>query len=252
MANNWTREETILAFNLYCKIPFGRIDMKNPEIIALANRINRTPSAVSFKLANLARLDPALKQRNIAGASHGSKLDVEVWNEFHKDWDKMAYESEILLGESHTDTYIQEDIDLSQMPKGETRNSIVRTRINQSFFRASVLTAYDNKCCITGIPMNSLLIASHIVPWARDIENRTNPKNGLCLNALHDKAFDQGLITVTSHYKIRVSSKLEKHALTPAIKDFFVKYRNAKICAPTRFSPDKKFLEYHNDAIFQP
>lgn len=252
MANNWTREETILAFNLYCKIPFGRIDMKNPEIIALANRINRTPSAVSLKLANLARLDPALKQRNIAGASHGSKLDVEIWNEFHQNWDKMAYESEMLLGHSHTDTSAENDIDLSQLPKGETRNSIVRTRINQSFFRSSVLTAYDNKCCITGIPMTSLLIASHIVPWACDIENRTNPKNGLCLNALHDKAFDDGLITITINHKIRVSSKLEKHILTPAIQAFFLSYKDCEIATPTRFTPDKKFLEYHNDTIFQP
>ena len=65
---NWTREELIVAFNLYCKIPFGRIHIRNPLIIELAKAIGRTPSALSWKLANFARLDPALRKRNIAGA----------------------------------------------------------------------------------------------------------------------------------------------------------------------------------------
>jgi putative restriction endonuclease len=68
---SWTRNELILAFNLYCQIPFGRIHIRNPEIIALAARLQRSPSAVSWKLANLARLDPTLAKRNIKGATHG-------------------------------------------------------------------------------------------------------------------------------------------------------------------------------------
>ena len=72
--NKWTREELIIAFNLYCKIPFGKIHIHNPDIISLAKILGRTPSAVSWKLANFASLDPFLKKRNISGASHGSKL----------------------------------------------------------------------------------------------------------------------------------------------------------------------------------
>lgn len=95
--NKWTRDELILAFNLYCKIPFGTIHIRNPQIIALAKVLGRTPSAVSWKLANFASLDPSLKKRNIAGASHGSKLDAEIWNEFVSDWERLAFESEKLL-----------------------------------------------------------------------------------------------------------------------------------------------------------
>ena len=76
---NWTRDELIVAFNLYCKTPFGRIHIRNPEIIALAKVLGRTPSAVSWKLANLASLDPSLKKRNIAGATPGGKLEKEIW-----------------------------------------------------------------------------------------------------------------------------------------------------------------------------
>lgn len=60
--NKWTRDELILAFNLYCKIPFGTIHIRNPQIIALAKVLRRTPSAVSWKLANFASLDPSLKE----------------------------------------------------------------------------------------------------------------------------------------------------------------------------------------------
>ena len=87
-SNKWTREELIIAFNLYCKIPFGKIHIHNPQIISLAKLLSRTPSAVSWKLANFARLDPSLQNRNVTGASHGSKLDIEIWNEFSKDWEK--------------------------------------------------------------------------------------------------------------------------------------------------------------------
>ncbi len=49
MANNWTREELIIAFNLYCKIPFSKSVKTNPEVIKVANLVGRTPSSVAFK-----------------------------------------------------------------------------------------------------------------------------------------------------------------------------------------------------------
>jgi len=54
--DNWTREQLILAFNLYCKLPFGRLHHRNPQIIELAGMIGRTPSAVAWKLSNFASL----------------------------------------------------------------------------------------------------------------------------------------------------------------------------------------------------
>src|SRR5271157_5928372 len=94
---DWSRKELIVVFNLYCKIPFGKIHIRNPLVIRLAKAIGRTPSAVSWKLANFARLDPSLLKRNIVGATHGGQSEVEIWNEFSNDWDKLAFESERLL-----------------------------------------------------------------------------------------------------------------------------------------------------------
>ena len=93
----WTRDELILAVNLYCKLPFGRLHRQNPDVINLAKIIERTPSSVAYKLVNFASLDPSLKARGIKGASNASKLDAEIWDEFFNNWDILPYESEKLL-----------------------------------------------------------------------------------------------------------------------------------------------------------
>ena len=130
---DWNREELIVAFNLYCKTPFGRIHIRNPAIIKLAIAIGRTPSAVSWKLANFARLDPSLQKRNIAGASHGAHGEVEIWNEFINDWEHLAFESERLLVEM-TGQHLPSLDDPQQFPEGRTRDAIIRARVNQGFF----------------------------------------------------------------------------------------------------------------------
>ena len=252
-STRWTREELILAFNLYCKIPFGKMHSRNPNVIALATILGRTPSAVSWKLANFARLDPSLKERNISGASHGSKLDIEIWDEFNHDWEKLSFESEKLLAEKEN-KQIEEvtEIEISDLLKaGKEREAVVKVRVNQSFFRKSVLAAYNFRCCITGLGILELLNASHIVPWAKDETNRINPRNGLCLNAIHDRAFDRGLLTVTPEYKIKISSSIKHGLIDSAVEDFLLRYDGVEIELPTKFLPDVKFLEYHNKSIFR-
>ena len=91
---DWTREEHVLAFNLYCKIPFGRIHHNNPQIMELAKMLGRTPGSVSMKLSNFARHDPELKARGIKGLSRGAKGEEEVWAEFENDSETLAFESE--------------------------------------------------------------------------------------------------------------------------------------------------------------
>jgi len=249
---NWSREELIIAFNLYCKTPFAKINASNKPIIDLAQIIGRSPSALALKLVNFARLDPALQQRGISGMSHGSKAEISIWNDFNNDWDKLAYESEQILSK-YTGQSIENISGIQQVQfelKGKDRESLIKTRVNQNFFRNTVLASYDYHCCITGISVPELLVAGHIIPWSIDKENRMNPLNGICMNALHDKAFDKGLITITPDYIIRISEKLEKHIDKPSSESFFLPYVNTKISLPHRFLPDKRFLEYHNNEIF--
>ena len=96
---NWTRDELIVAFNLYCKIPFSKIYYKHPQIVKLAHIIGRTPSAVALKLVNFGRLDPELQKRNIVGMRHGSKSEETIWNEFRNNWEELAFEGERIFAE---------------------------------------------------------------------------------------------------------------------------------------------------------
>ncbi len=244
----WTRSELIVAFNLYCKTPFGKIHNRNPDIIALANSLGRTPSALSWKLANFARLDPSLRKRNISGAGHGAKLESEIWNEFADDWEGLSFESERLRIELLNEPVPMESE--QSFPEGKSRDAVVRVRVNQGFFRSAILTAYESRCCITGLSVPRLLCASHIVPWSVDLKNRTNPRNGLCLNALHDRAFDCGLIAVTAEYRVLISPLLKRIG-DRALEAFIRPYEGVKIELPERFQPDVTFLKYHEETIYQ-
>jgi putative restriction endonuclease len=140
--------------------------------------------------------------------------------------------------------------DPQEFPEGRTRETIVRARINQGFFRASVLAAYGARCCITGLSIPQLLNASHIVPWSVDVKNRTNPRNGLCLNVIHDRAYDCGLLTVLPELTVKVSPKLKVGAADKAAQDLLWRFENTHISLPRRFAPDENFLRYHNENVF--
>jgi putative restriction endonuclease len=248
----WTREELILAINLYCKLPFGKIHRNNPDIKNLASLIGRNPGAVSFKLVNFASFDPSLKARGIKGAANSSKLDKQVWDDFYNNWDELSFESEILRLKLFKVSLLDEfDLNEGDLPKeGKIREQVIKARVNQNFFRRIILASYNNRCCITGLQQPDLLISSHIRPWNLDVQNRLNPHNGLAINALHDKAFENGLLTITPDYKIRISSILLKQK--GVAESIFKSYHNKDIILPSRFLPDKKFLEYHSDIRFKP
>ena len=253
MRKNWSREEKILALDLYWKIPFSKIGKTNKLIVQLADLIGRTPSAVGLKIANLAHWDPELQARNISGMKNTSKLDKEIFEEFYGRWDQLAYESEIIkssFGLTETDCY--DGVDMSDIPTGADKESVVKTRVGQKFFRESVLGNFNYQCCVTGINSPLLLRASHIKPWRNSdpLTERTNPKNGLCLNNLHDQAFDCGLITLNMNYELIFSKELKNVKMNLGTRDWFYSFKGKKIFLPEHFLPDKKFIEYHNDYIF--
>lgn len=251
----WNREETILAFDLYCRIPFGKISQSNPDIIELAALLGRTPGSVALKMHNLAHYDPKLQERNVTAMAHGSKLDGEIFEEFSRDWTKLSYQAQLIKAKMQKKN-IAEIIDLGdvdEIPAGEYRERMMKQRVGQYFFRMSVLNSYSNRCCITGLKKSELLVASHIKPWNVSDEQteRTNPSNGLCLNTLHDKAFDKGLITISKDFKIIISSRLNETEMDKATREWFWGYNHKQILLPNKFLPGEKFIEYHNDVIFQ-
>ncbi len=251
-SNNWTREETIVAFNVYCKIPFKNSSKTNPIIIKYANIIGRSPSALNMKVGNFGRLDPELKKQGIVGLGNGSKLDEIVWNEFNGNWEKLAYESELLIA-AFQNKKVEEIIDdeVFEFPIGTEKETVIKQRVNQNFFRSTILSSYNLKCCITGLSISDFLVASHIKPWKLDELNRLNPHNGLCLNSIHDKAFDKGFMTITPDYKIKVSKYFDDFKKDEAVPDLFLKYENQSIILPDRFLPSKEFLDWHYKNLFK-
>ncbi len=249
--NNWTKEQTIVALNLYCKIPFNRVISTHPEIIRVAKIIGRSTNSLKMKIGNFGSFDPELKKHGIVGLSNTSKLDKEVWLEFNNNWETLAFESEKLIADFSGTTLEQSlELDTTNFPQGKEREAVIKARVNQTFFRSAILSSYNSKCCITGISIPALLVASHIIPWSQNQKERLNPRNGLCLNSIHDKAFDKGLITITADYKIRVSNYLQDLVDEVAVNDYFLKHNNQAISLPDRFLPEKDFLNFHFENIF--
>jgi len=248
---NWTRTETLLAFRLYCYTPFGKLHQSNPDIIELAQRIGRTPSAVGMKACNFASLDPLHQARGVVGLANRSKLEEQIWEEFAADSESIADEAE----RAH-ETYSLTDSSNSGgqagvHPEGPTEvTRVVKTRRAQRFFRQAVLTSYGNRCALTGIAIPSLLNASHIIPWSSSVEHRADPCNGICLNALHDRAFDRGLITFDEKYQVVISPQVSSETELGKLLSQFIGIRGAKIHIPERFGPNLEALDYHRNNIY--
>ena len=250
----WTRDELLLAINLYCRLPFGKLHTRNLEIIDLSKYLNRTPGSVAMKLVNFASLDPSLKARDISGLQNTSKLDREVWGEVYADWETLAFESQKAFLKIQSRD--KSDRSISEIgfeaPIGETEaDRITKTRLVQGFFRNTVLASYNNNCCFCSLNIPSLLVASHIIPWKDSKEKRADPTNGLCLCSLHDKAFDRGFLGVDADYRILVSSSMKKIKSKSKLHTIaLVDIEGIEIILPNRFFPDLSSLEYHREKTF--
>ena len=185
---NWTREQTLLLFRLYCQIPYGRMSAGTPEVVALATLIGRSNNAIPLKASNFARLDPLHRARGVKGMSHGAKLEEVIWAEFETASAAVADEAEAIYEwavahkglpkelSEHKDIDRGRAAETSPIPSGETESRReVKTRRVQSFFRAAVLSSYGGRCGLTGLSVPGLLNASHIVPWAERESSRADP-----------------------------------------------------------------------------
>lgn len=249
----WSREELILVFNLYLKLPFGKMHTRTPEIIEMANLIGRTVNSIAIRLTNFAACDPYHQDRGVKGMVGGIKQCQPIWDEFFGNKELLIFESENILAqkenltiESKFDEILFDIKDL----KGETKLREVKTRVNQNVFRQIVVANYSGKCAITGIDLQELLFASHIIPWSKNEEERLNPENGICLSALYDKAFDKGLIAVNESYHILISDKLKKKKQADYYGKYFAPIENQLLISPQRYFPKKEFIQYHLDEIF--
>jgi putative restriction endonuclease len=250
----WTKEELILALNLYLKLPFGKVHHSNPDIIHLAKLIDRVPNAVSMRLSNFASVDPFHQQRGVKGLTGGIPQVQPIWDEFINNKENLLFESERILAElekQSIETKFAEILSGTENLKGETKLREVKTRVNQNVFRQIVLANYSGKCAITNIDIPDLLIASHIIPWSTNEHERLNPENGICFSPLYDKAFDKGLIGIDTNYRVIISSEIKDRTTKVFYHDYFGKIEGKSIEKPQKYLPRKEFLEWHLDTIYR-
>jgi putative restriction endonuclease len=246
----WSRDELILTFDLYCRIPFSKTKANNPAVIDLARILFRSPASVARKLGNFGAFDPELKKKGISGLTHASKQDKVIWDEFNSDWGRLVVEAATIREQKTGKPNIMgDDIGIPVVSGPTEREGVARQRIHQDFFRASVLAAYNEQCCVCRIPHRELLIASHIIPWNIRDDTRVNPENGLCLCATHDRAFDHGLMAIGTGFTLILCDRLRKSP-DPASTTVFRSYDGKHILLPDRFLPRREFLRWHLENIF--
>ena len=80
----WTEDETRQALELYRRTPFSQFHDRNPEVVMLAKRMNRSAASVAMKLGNFASLDPNVTRTGRKGLYNASAQDRRIWTESQK------------------------------------------------------------------------------------------------------------------------------------------------------------------------
>jgi len=250
----WTRDETLLALRLYCLTPFGRIHTGNEDIQQLAAVIDRTPNAVAMKMLNLASFDPAITSTGRVGLVNASALDEKTWQKFDGHVDQLLYASEAAarrVAEAVPDILLPEKLrDVAYSGPTEILRLSPQRRA-QRFFRETVLASYNYRCAVSGIDKPALLNASHIIPWSEEKERRADPRNGISLSTLHDRAFDRGLITFDEQLGLVASSSLKNGNPNKVIRAAILEFEGKPLETAERFNPDPVALNFHRERVFQ-
>jgi hypothetical protein len=105
----WTRQQLLVAFKLYCELPFGKLHSRTPEIVKFAVLIGRTPSALAMKLTNIASLDPVITSTGRTGLKGAAAADRAMWAEMESDWEGFALE--LQQATIDLDTWVEESQD---------------------------------------------------------------------------------------------------------------------------------------------
>ncbi len=257
----WTRPELLILLNVYHKLRFGQMHERQPTVITLAKKLERTAGSVAMKLCNLASLDPALRLRGIKGLDGASKLDATMWQEFHANLEECVPASEAALRElmkagpeAEIEVLPKQGIRVIKLPPSgpTTTTSTVNVRLGQDYFRNAVLNNFGGRCGVTQLGVRELLIASHILPWGTHAGQRLNVRNGLCLSRLHDAAFDRHLISFDDDMRLLLSKRLRSELPQRAVQENFAAYEDQPLEIPEdSVLPDLAFMAEHRERFLK-
>ena len=128
----------------------------------------------------------------------------------------------------------------------EKKHLIRYSREGQDEYRRKLLEECPF-CPITMINEESLLIASHIKPWAvSDPKERIDPNNGFILSPLYDKLFDRGYITFSNDKRVSISNWLSRQ-----VKERIGIKENQLFQFLPMNDSRARYLEYHRNMVFK-
>jgi len=127
---------------------------------------------------------------------------VQELEELHKT---AQHPSELRQLERIANTDIEQEIrDIPAGPRKTVLEQINR-KVRDARFRKNVLAAYSFRCAVSGIQLD-LVDAAHIIP-VEHVRGTDELKNGICLSALHHRAFDLGLIGIKRDYSVVLNER---------------------------------------------
>ena len=211
-----------------------------------------------MKLVNYASFDPELKKRGIKGLSNVGRGEREIWDQFSHDPDQLAVECRTLavgaqsVDEQRTAKELSSDAESEHIDQPTVTEALrlTKVRLVQAFFRNAVLSSYEYRCSMCDLAVPQLLTASHIIPWSKTEHRRADPRNGLSLCALHDRAFDRGLLTVDEEKRVMISSQMPTSTSCDLQRVAFAEITGKRLTLPHRFFPDESALAYHRANVF--
>ncbi|MFN8635990.1 MAG: HNH endonuclease [Chloroflexota bacterium] len=262
-----------------------------PEVRALAATFKRTDGSITNKMLNLegfrahgAKIEVQLFLRLGQQPDHFAHLYLEVVKAARREgfdgdhvpdflnWLDAAPQPDLIgqdeLGSREIAVALNDNTeeirDLQRAYDfGDLETSRIveqRVRLRQHVFASAVVAQYQHRCAFCGFDASALrgrrlLVASHIKPWAASTNReRLDSRNGIAACAIHDSAFDTGLLTVQADLTVRRAPSLEA-VLQPdtAAERLFGPdtLRTRLLVPPDAPGPRAAYLIYHARHVYR-
>lgn len=206
------------------------------------NRYSRTPTGAN-RVPSLLQICTFF---NCLGKT--SNKYIFSLEELSKDLDKREFVElvpqvveKIEKEDQNNEALIEELISKYGITGNVAREIITRNSSVQSLFRNNLIVRYGCKCAICNKNIETVLVASHIVPAScSNVVEKADCENGLLLCALHDKLFDRYLISFDANtgkllyadclkdklaeYQLQDGMHLEERFMTQERKEYLLKH----------------------------
>ncbi|UMA67272.1 HNH endonuclease (plasmid) [Roseivivax marinus] len=130
-----------------------------------------------------------------------------------------------ILEEICEDPESVDDEDIEDQVPEPRRYAVVSAKkaLRDANFKDRVLTAYSHACAMCGVQLR-LLDAAHILPAAHP-DSTDETRNGIALCALHHRAYDRGLLTFDTGYRIHRNAVMERELVAAGLDGGLVDFQ---------------------------